>query len=173
MVRGRGRPPLAARAARGSRSDHATTLGATASGSPVDRGGRGSRGRGRRGRGLGRRSAAPTSSPSPTLVPAGTHVKRTPLEFLVQLRGRIRNRLKLPHAFARAMEEEKPPVLWLRVHGCGNGTVPVAVEHPGPRLLFLGRGWKSFARAHNLSDGHVLRFKMTADNLLSIKLYGS
>ncbi|KAE8775534.1 l-ascorbate oxidase-like protein [Hordeum vulgare] len=71
------------------------------------------------------------------------------------------------------MEEEKPLMLWPQVHGCGNGDVPVVVEHPGPRLMFLGRGWKSFARAHNLWDGHVLRFKMTADNLLSIKLYGS
>ncbi|KAE8815078.1 l-ascorbate oxidase-like protein [Hordeum vulgare] len=71
------------------------------------------------------------------------------------------------------MEEEKPPMLWLRVHGCGNGVVPVVVEHPRPQLLFLDRGWKSFARAHNLWDGHVLRFKMTVDNLLSVKLYGS
>ncbi|KAE8799209.1 l-ascorbate oxidase-like protein [Hordeum vulgare] len=71
------------------------------------------------------------------------------------------------------MEEEKPPMLWLRVHGCGNGAVRVAVEHPGPRLLFLGRGWKSFARSHNLWHGHVLCFKMMVDNLLSVKLYGS
>ncbi|KAE8810876.1 L-ascorbate oxidase-like protein [Hordeum vulgare] len=49
--------------------------------------------------------------------------------------------------------------------------VPVAVAQPGPRLMFLGRGWKSFACAHNLWDGHVLRFKMMADNLLSIKIY--
>ncbi|KAE8782285.1 l-ascorbate oxidase-like protein [Hordeum vulgare] len=71
------------------------------------------------------------------------------------------------------MGEEKLPVLWLQVHGCGNGTIPVAVEQPGPRLLFLGRGWTSFARAHNLWDGHVLRFKMMADNLLSVKIYWS
>ncbi|KAE8811543.1 l-ascorbate oxidase-like protein [Hordeum vulgare] len=64
-------------------------------------------------------------------------------------------------------------MLWLRVHCCSNGDVPVAIAHPRPRLLFLGCGWKSFARAHNLWDGHVLRFKMTAYNLLSVKLYGS
>ncbi|KAE8809431.1 l-ascorbate oxidase-like protein [Hordeum vulgare] len=64
-------------------------------------------------------------------------------------------------------------MLWLRVHGCGNGAVPVVVKQPGPRLLFLDRGWKSFARAHNLWYGHVLRFKMMADNLLSVKIYGS
>ncbi|KAE8782038.1 l-ascorbate oxidase-like protein [Hordeum vulgare] len=71
------------------------------------------------------------------------------------------------------MKEEKPPMLWLRVLGCGNGSVPVAVEHPRSRLVFLGHGWKSFARAHNLWDGYVLRFKMMADNLLSVQLYGS
>ncbi|KAE8790989.1 l-ascorbate oxidase-like protein [Hordeum vulgare] len=71
------------------------------------------------------------------------------------------------------MTKEKLLMLWLRVHVCSNGAVPVAVEQPGPRLLFLVRGWKSFARAHNLWDGNVLRFKMMADNLLSDKIYGS
>ncbi|KAE8771429.1 l-ascorbate oxidase-like protein [Hordeum vulgare] len=69
------------------------------------------------------------------------------------------------------MGEEKLPMLWLRLHGCGNDAVPVVMEQPGPWLLFLGRGWKSFARAHNLWDGHVLRFKMVADNQFSVKLY--
>ncbi|KAE8797079.1 l-ascorbate oxidase-like protein [Hordeum vulgare] len=61
----------------------------------------------------------------------------------------------------------------LRLHGCGNSAVPVAVEQPGPRLLFLGCWWRSFARAHNLWDGHILCFKMMVDNLLSAKIYGS
>ncbi|KAE8771968.1 l-ascorbate oxidase-like protein [Hordeum vulgare] len=64
-------------------------------------------------------------------------------------------------------------MLWLQVHGYSDGTAPVTVEQPGPRLLSLGRGWKIFARCHNLWDGHVLRFKMMADNLLSFKIYGS
>ncbi|KAE8798266.1 l-ascorbate oxidase-like protein [Hordeum vulgare] len=97
----------------------------------------------------------------------------TPLEFLVTLKSRIRTRIQLPIAFAKVMSEEKPPMLWLQVHGCGNGAISVAVEQPGPRLLFLGRGWKRFARAHNLWDGHILRFKMMAQNLLSVKIYGS
>ncbi|KAE8806106.1 l-ascorbate oxidase-like protein [Hordeum vulgare] len=85
----------------------------------------------------------------------------------------MRTQLQRPIAFAKAMSNEKVPMLWLRVHGCRNGAVPVAVEQPGPRFLFLGRGWKTFARAHNLRDGHVLRFKMMVDNLLSHKIYGS
>ncbi|KAE8811755.1 l-ascorbate oxidase-like protein [Hordeum vulgare] len=64
-------------------------------------------------------------------------------------------------------------MLWLRVHGGGNGAVPVVVEQPGPRILFLGRGWKRFVCAHNLWDGHILRFKMMTDNLLSVKIYES
>ena len=80
----------------------------------------------------------------------GTYVERTLLEFLVRLQGCIRTRLQLPITFAKVMSEEKPPMLWLRVHGCGNGAVPLTMEQPGPRLLFLGRGWKRFARAHNL-----------------------
>ncbi|KAE8789563.1 L-ascorbate oxidase-like protein [Hordeum vulgare] len=64
-------------------------------------------------------------------------------------------------------------MLRLQVHDCGNGAVPVAMEQPRPRLLFLGRGWKSFARAHNLWDGHVLCFKLIVNNLLSVKIYGS
>ncbi|KAE8790837.1 L-ascorbate oxidase-like protein [Hordeum vulgare] len=64
-------------------------------------------------------------------------------------------------------------MLRLQVHDCGNDTVLVTVEQPGPRLLFLGRAWKSFARAHNLLDGHVLHLKMMVDNLLSVKIYWS
>ncbi|KAE8777891.1 l-ascorbate oxidase-like protein [Hordeum vulgare] len=64
-------------------------------------------------------------------------------------------------------------MLWLHAHGCGNGTVQVDMEYPDPHLLLLGRGWKSFARAHNLWDEHILRFKMVAANLLSVMVYGS
>ncbi|KAE8795328.1 hypothetical protein D1007_29825 [Hordeum vulgare] len=38
--------------------------------------------------------------------------------------------------------------------------------------MLLGRGWKAFARAHNLEDGHILRFKLAKDNMLSVKFYG-
>ncbi|KAE8805529.1 l-ascorbate oxidase-like protein [Hordeum vulgare] len=64
-------------------------------------------------------------------------------------------------------------MLWLQAHDCGNGAVQVVVQYPEPRLLLLGRGWKNFTRAHNLWDGNILRFKMVAANLLSIKVYGS
>ncbi|KAE8813618.1 L-ascorbate oxidase-like protein [Hordeum vulgare] len=94
------------------------------------------------------------------------------LEFVVKLCGPIRGRLRLHHPFARVMEVDRPPVLWLRAHGCCNGAAQVDVEYPERGVMFLERGWKSFARAHNLMDGHVLRFKMMEADLLSVKIYG-
>ncbi|KAE8821803.1 l-ascorbate oxidase-like protein [Hordeum vulgare] len=57
------------------------------------------------------------------------------------------------------------------MHGCGNGAVLVVMERTGPQTLFLGHGWKSFARTHSLWDRHVLHFKKMAGNMLSVKLY--
>ncbi|KAE8812454.1 l-ascorbate oxidase-like protein [Hordeum vulgare] len=71
------------------------------------------------------------------------------------------------------MEAVKPSILWLRTYDCSHGAMQVNVEYPKRHSMLLERGWKAFARAHNLKDGHVLRFKMMADNLLSVKLYGS
>ncbi|KAE8771945.1 l-ascorbate oxidase-like protein [Hordeum vulgare] len=70
------------------------------------------------------------------------------------------------------MDAAKPPVLWLRVYGFSHGAMQVHVEYPKRRSMLLGWGWKAFARAHNLEDGNILRFKLAEDNMLSIKFYG-
>ncbi|KAE8812857.1 l-ascorbate oxidase-like protein [Hordeum vulgare] len=70
------------------------------------------------------------------------------------------------------MEAAKPPVLWLRAYGCSHGAMQVHVEYPKRRSMYLGQGWKAFARAHNLEDRNVLRFKLVEDNMLSVKFYG-
>ncbi|KAE8775424.1 l-ascorbate oxidase-like protein [Hordeum vulgare] len=89
------------------------------------------------------------------------------------MRGPFRSCLSLPGPFATVMEVDKPPVLWLRAHGCCNGVLHVDVEYPERQVLLLGHRWKSFARAHNLWDGHILHFKMVEADLLSVKIYGS
>ncbi|KAE8801915.1 l-ascorbate oxidase-like protein [Hordeum vulgare] len=70
------------------------------------------------------------------------------------------------------MEAAKPPVLWLRVYRCSHGAMQVHVKYPKRCSMLLGRGWKAFAHAHILEDGHVLRFKLAEDDMLSVKFYG-
>ncbi|KAE8791818.1 l-ascorbate oxidase-like protein [Hordeum vulgare] len=70
------------------------------------------------------------------------------------------------------MGAAKPPVLWLRAYGCSHGAMLVHVEYPKHSSMLLGRGWKAFARAHSLKDGHILCFKLAEDNMLSAKFYG-
>ncbi|KAE8818369.1 l-ascorbate oxidase-like protein [Hordeum vulgare] len=80
--------------------------------------------------------------------------------------------MHLPRPFSRVMEAAKPLVLWLRAYGCSHNAMQVHVEYPKRRSMLLGRCWKAFARAHNLEDGHVLRFKLAEDNMLPVKFYG-
>ncbi|KAE8803059.1 l-ascorbate oxidase-like protein [Hordeum vulgare] len=171
MARGRGRPPSAARAARGSHSDHAIASGvaATEGGTSTLGGGR-ARGCGHcGGRGRGRRSATPAPPSSPLL---GGHSDRMTLEFIVELHNIPRGHLYLLRPFARAMEATKPPVLWFRAYGCSHGAMQMHVEYPKRRSMLLGRGWKAFTRAHSLEDGHILCFKLAEDNMLSVWFYG-
>ncbi|KAE8791487.1 l-ascorbate oxidase-like protein [Hordeum vulgare] len=104
--------------------------------------------------------------------PMEAHVEGTTLEFVVMLCGPIRGHLHLPYPFARVMEVDKLPVLWLRAHGYCNGATRADVEYLGCHAMLLGHGWKSFARAHILLDGHVLHFKMVEADMLSVRIYG-
>ncbi|KAE8806336.1 L-ascorbate oxidase-like protein [Hordeum vulgare] len=168
MARGQGRPPSAARAARGSHSDQATTSGAA-----VPKGGKsacgGGEARGRGGRGRGRQSATPAPPSSPL---QGGNSDGTALEFIVEMNDIPRGHLHLPRPFARAMEDAKPSALWLRAYGCSHNAMQVHVEYPKRHSMLLGRGWKAFARDHSLKDGHILCFKLAEDNMISIKFYG-
>ncbi|KAE8766542.1 l-ascorbate oxidase-like protein [Hordeum vulgare] len=93
------------------------------------------------------------------------------LEFVVELHGVPQGHLHLPRPFARAMQAAKPPVLWLNAYGCSHDAMEVHTEYPKRRSMLLGRGWKAFARARSLEDGHILRFKLAEDNMLSVKYY--
>ncbi|KAE8811996.1 l-ascorbate oxidase-like protein [Hordeum vulgare] len=94
------------------------------------------------------------------------------LEFVEELHSVSRGHLHLPRPFASAMEAAKQPVLWLRVYGCSHGTMQVHMEYPKRRSMLLGRSWQAFARTNSLEDGHILRFKLAEDNMLSVKFYG-
>nr|XP_020164195.1 B3 domain-containing protein Os03g0212300-like [Aegilops tauschii subsp. strangulata] len=100
------------------------------------------------------------------------HVGVTVLEFIVRLREPLRSRLRLPHPFARVMEVDQPLGLRLHMSGCCNDTMWVDIEYPRPHVMLLRRGWKTFASAHKLVEGHVLCFKQVEADPLSIEVFG-
>ncbi|KAE8793573.1 l-ascorbate oxidase-like protein [Hordeum vulgare] len=122
---------------------------------------------GRRGGcGRGRQSATPAPPSSP---PLDGHSDGMALEFVMELRGVPQGHFHLPLPFARAMEAARPPVLWLRAYRCSHSAMQVHVEYVKRHTMLLRRGWKAFARAHSLEDGHILRFKLAEDNMIAVK----
>nr|XP_020171812.1 B3 domain-containing protein Os03g0212300-like [Aegilops tauschii subsp. strangulata] len=101
------------------------------------------------------------------------HVGDQPREFIIRLYKPLRSRLRLPTFFAREMELEQPRALRLHMRGCGDGSTRVDVDFPAPHVMYLRRGWKTFARAHSFLEGHILDFKLMDSGLLSVKIFGS
>nr|XP_020147084.1 B3 domain-containing protein REM20-like [Aegilops tauschii subsp. strangulata] len=60
----------------------------------------------------------------------------------------------------------------LHMRGYGNGGMWVDVDFPAPHVMYLRRGWKTFACAHGFSEGHVLQFKLMESVLLSVMIFG-
>ena len=100
------------------------------------------------------------------------HIGDRPREFFIGLRRPPRRRLRLPTPFAREMELDPPQTLRLHMRGCGNGGTRVDVDFPAPHVMYLRRGWKTFARVHSLTAGLVLYFKLMEGGLLSVKVFG-
>ena len=100
--------------------------------------------------------------------PMEGHVEDQPCEFFIRLHWPPRHHLRLPAPFARVMERDPPQTLRLHMRGCGNGGTRVDVDFPAPRVMYLRRGWKTFARIHSLTAGLVLYFKLMEDDLLSV-----
>ena len=100
------------------------------------------------------------------------HIGVDPCEFFVRLRRALRRRLRLPAPFARAMELDPPETLRLHMRGCGISGTRVRVVFPAPNVMYLDRGWKTFARIHSLMEGFTLHFKLMEGDLLSVKAFG-
>lgn len=58
------------------------------------------------------------------------------------------------------------------MRGCGFGGTQVNVDFPAPHVMYLHRGWKTFARIRSLMVGLVLYFKLMGNGVLSIKVFG-
>ncbi|KAM3349251.1 hypothetical protein ACQJBY_022382 [Aegilops geniculata] len=100
------------------------------------------------------------------------HVGDQPREFFIRLYKPVRSHLRIPTPFTREMELDPPQALRLHMRGCGNGSMWVDVDFPAPHVMYLRRGWKTFARPHSLSEGLILHFKLMENSLLSVKVFG-
>ena len=58
------------------------------------------------------------------------------------------------------------------MRGCGISGTRVRVAFPSPSVMYLERGWKTFARIHSLTAGFTLHFKLMEGDLLSVKVFG-
>ena len=111
--------------------------------------------------------------PPPSMPPAMEgHVGDQPREFFVRLHRPPRRCLRLPTPFPLEMEPNPSQTLRLHMRGCGNGGTWVDVDFPAPHVMYLRRGWKTFARIHSLMAGLVLYFKLMEGGLLSAKVFG-
>ena len=111
--------------------------------------------------------------PLPAVPPTTEgHIGDQPREFFIRLRRPPRRRLRLPTPFAAEMELNPPQTLRLHMRGCGTGGKRVDVDFPAPHVMYLHRGWKTFARIHSLTVGLVLYFKLMEGGLLSVKVFG-
>ena len=70
------------------------------------------------------------------------------------------------------MDLDPPQTLRLHMRGCGTGGMRVDVDFPTLLVMYLCRGWKTFARIHSLTVGLVLYFKLMEGGLLSVKVFG-
>lgn len=132
------------------------------------------RGRGRRGtRGGGGWGGAPAALPPAAPPPMGGHVRDQPYEFFIRLYKHVCSRLQLSTPFARVMEQDPPHALRLHMRSCRNDNMWADVDFPRPHVMYLRQGWKTFAHAHSLSEGHVLHFKLMESDLVSVKVFGS
>ena len=111
--------------------------------------------------------------PPPAMPPTMEgHIGDNPYEFFIRLRRPPRRRLRLPTPFSQEMELDPPQTLRLHMRGCGTGGTRVDVDFPAPHVMYLRRGWKTFARIHSLTVGLVLYFKLMEGGLLSTKVFG-
>ncbi|KAL6649462.1 hypothetical protein ACP70R_013686 [Stipagrostis hirtigluma subsp. patula] len=91
--------------------------------------------------------------------------------FRIMFPGFTEKRLSLPGKIARALGERRDVKLRL-VGGGGrlwDAKVVADEDHGGD--MYLDHGWKQFARAHDLRDGHLLVFRHDGAGVLAVTVF--
>ncbi|KAE8816065.1 hypothetical protein D1007_06386 [Hordeum vulgare] len=121
------------------------------------------------------RGRAATPPVSPAGNPAGEDVSKgpeplVPLSALPDTAHDVKEPITLEGASSPLRIMPNPD----QAGRASTSSQPLAVhtEYPKRRSMLLGQGWKAFARARSLEDGHILRFKLAEANMLFVKFYG-
>src|ERR1041385_2839773 len=133
--------------------------------------GAGMTGRGRVHRGRGGRT--PRSSRGAPSTPSFSSPEEGfwRYDFLLCVRGRSAAHILLPPAFSALVSERGLDGLLLLLQGCTRSPSYVELEIDSSRLIFLGFGWKSFARRLNLRDGDTLCCRFDGEDTPTIRAF--
>ena len=140
-----------------------------ASGAPS----RGAANRGRRGRG----ARAPRSQRGHGGSIVGTSAADAlegglrDYDFLLRILSHVAGRIPLPFSFASVISELGLSGLWLRLQGCSHSPLWVELQIESSFLIFLGSGWRAFARQLNLRDGDSLCCRFDGEETLTIRAF--
>src|ERR1044071_329278 len=92
-------------------------------------------------------------------------------DFLLRVHGRNAARILLPSAFSALVSERSLDGLMLCLQGFSRSSSYVKLEIDISCLIFLGFGWKSFARRLNLRDGDTLFCRFDGEDTLVIRAF--
>ncbi|GJN08670.1 hypothetical protein PR202_ga26619 [Eleusine coracana subsp. coracana] len=91
--------------------------------------------------------------------------------FKILLPGMAKNKLRLPSKFAEVLGERRE--LKMRLASAGAMAMPLwDVELvSGGDGVYLGRGWRQFARTYDLGEGHTLVFRYDTAAVLTVTVF--
>ncbi|XP_073358041.1 uncharacterized protein [Aegilops tauschii subsp. strangulata] len=82
-----------------------------------------------------------------------------------------RTLLQLPDSFTEELVADAPLGLWLQLDSCCKESSWVAAEFTPSGYMCLTRGWKLFAHAYGVKEGHTLHFKFDGAATLFVKIF--
>src|SRR4051812_708226 len=81
--------------------------------------------------------------------------------------------MRVPYSFSKDMVASRPSGLWLRSEGCPHGPIWVAIDFSENNAMYLEKGWKTFLRSKNISEGRTIIFSYDGDETLWAKFFDS
>ena len=92
-------------------------------------------------------------------------------DFLLRILSHVAGQIPLPFSFALVVSELGLSGLWLRLQSCSRSPLWVELQIESSFLVFLGSGWRAFARQLNLREGDSLCCRFDGEETLTIRAF--